>query len=161
MPKVIVITGPGLGKTTLTRLLSDTYGAGNIPCKVLHYPSDRLYIPEDGPGFLIIDVVSGHENNAALRRLKPWQVITVSGGHPPADPSESPLLRTSSECEYCSYFHMLHSNRNPQHVKRSSRVPDHQCIHDHAILRKTDTRLSHSVLSYNRSAPDSSLFQHP
>lgn len=161
--KTILITGTGLGKTLLSKLLAATYSANNIPCKIVHYPNeaDQLSRSKKGDGFLIVDCTNGYENERPIATLKPWQTITISGAYPPASPLESLSLRLSSGCEPGNSLHTCCRNHSPQIEEMTFRVAGLPCTHDRATLHKMGTRLSRLVRSYSRSGRDKFVSHHP
>ena len=83
MQRIIVITGPGEGKTHMAHVLEDSYRAQGIPCKVIYAGEVDLKRTledlRDFHGYIIVD------NPGALgpwpKDLQPWQTIIVIGGH--------------------------------------------------------------------------------
>ena len=149
-PKVILITGSGLGKTFLAKLLADQYRANNIPCRIIHYPGCPLAIGKKEKGFIIIDAVNTFEEDPKINALTPWLHYRLEGGLP-----QGPILSlfrlfpSSSECG-CNNLR-LSSDRNRHPFGESCPLLNLPCSHGFSNLSIEDTKFSLTPRSCNRS----------
>jgi len=84
--RIIIINGPGLGKSLIAKLLMAKYDQEGIPYKRFIFGSRRelaeaLKTTKRFKGYVLIEtnLILGIE--LKLAGLRPWQTITVEGGH--------------------------------------------------------------------------------
>lgn len=119
-PRIILITGSGLGKTLLRKLLADAYRKNRISCQEIAFPGEPLNIDRNA-SFVIIDALSGSENHPEISALNPWQTIMISGAFLPPPPGE--FLSIPSVSEPLCNIHG-ESDCNPQPCETCLRKAD-------------------------------------
>lgn len=79
MPRVILITGSGLGKSYIGNLLAAKYKSQGIACKYYHigsrFDSETIKTISRFTGYIIIET-----NLTTIEDITPWQIIDISGG---------------------------------------------------------------------------------